>query len=109
MASYTITATADGDYRVAPVRNMRGDTCHITMYAQGTWGGGTLTWKISFDGGTTLIPMLDMTSVAVTLTSDGSFDRTLGNGNRGGVDPLIYASISGSTTPSLTIGVLDNN
>lgn len=70
----------------------------------GTWGGGTMTFQISPDGGTTKIT-LDDGSSTVSLTANRVID--IHPGSRAQNDPplLLYGTLSGSTGASLTATV----
>lgn len=79
-----------------------------TIVAQGTFGGGTVAWFFSIDQGTTLLPINDLTGVAITQTSNGGVNATFGSGSANGDAPQIYVKLTGATSPSITVAVLDN-
>ena len=88
----------------------RHDASHFiaTIMAYGTWGSGTLSFYLSPDGGTTKIPMQDFSGAQQTLTADGSFNPNLGNSS-GNNDVLsVWATLTGATTPSITVKTYDN-
>jgi hypothetical protein len=86
--------TADGQ---SAAYEMPGDVCDVDVYLADaeTWGSGTLIVQSSPDGGTTWI--------AVASASWTSGDGYLGSVRAYGRD--IRLSLSGSTTPSLTVTV----
>jgi hypothetical protein len=108
MASYTQTITADGTYKLGNV--FRGDASYYiaTVYASGTWGSGTINWKWSPDGGNTLFALKDASNNALSSTANDSYNIALGNATPAQTSPAVYAVLSGSTSPSLTVGLLDN-
>lgn len=111
MAKFTTTLAADstGKY-VCDVKKSRSYPVWMaTIGAQGTWGSGTLTWWFSIDQGTTLIAIKDVTDTAVSQTANGGVNVELGVGGTNSDNPQIWVKLAGSTTPSLTIFVFDNN
>lgn len=104
----TNTITADGTVKVGNCYK-RNELCEATIYANGTFGSGTIAWEWSVDGGTTKQPIKDMTQVAMTSTEDDSFGVKFGQANNTAKDLGIYATMSGSTTPSVTVGILTND
>jgi len=107
---HTQTITADGDYTLATVqRRAESDSYMATINAAGTWGGGTITWKISFDNGATKNIMKDESATNVTSTADDMFNCNLGNGGTNIDAPIIYASMAGSAGASVVVTLVDNN
>lgn len=102
----TTTITANGTYLVANV--LKGGDHHYlaTIFAQGTWGSGTIAWKVSFDGGTTLMDLKDTSGVSVSMTANDNVNVYLGHSTTYPIK--IYAVLSGATNPSLLVGVFDN-
>lgn len=110
MAKYTATLSA---------QNTNVYVCDITKprtlgewfanaCVTGTFGTGTVTFNISFDSGSTLIPLTqDGTATAATVTAAGSINLKCGYT---GVlaNAKLYASVGAAATPSLAITVLDN-
>lgn len=80
-----------------------------TVSAQGTFGGGTISWVQSYDAGATTFPIFDKTGVAVTSTASDSFNIDLGTMNYSQTEPRICAVMAGSTTPSVIFRITDNN
>lgn len=104
----TTTFTADASKKICDVKK-RIDTSNFlaTILAYGTWGGGTITYYLSPDNGTTKVALKDLTGVAVTSTADDNVNTNLGSSDN---SPLleIWATLAGATNPSLTINVFDN-
>lgn len=109
MSKHEVTVTADGTYKVAQAYSAtRGNMYKATVYAYDTWGGGVLDWYWSPDGGTTKISLKDLSGVAVSMTANDGINIEFGRGDRSN-DIEIYATLTGSTTPSLRLGVFDLN
>lgn len=109
-AMNTATITADGTTCLTPAIKGTSGKWEATVIAKGTWGSGTITWKVKT--GTTYIAMKDLTGVVYTSTSDDIFDISLGKANKGGsnfTDLEVCAVMAGSTSPSLTFELRDNN
>ncbi len=79
-----------------------------TINAYGTFGGGTLSYSLSTNGGTTKTQQKDLTGVAYTTTTADTINMELGVANHNGAEPILYAVLTGSTSPSITIDVEDN-
>lgn len=113
MAKYSVSITADttGTF-VCNVKKKRGlHSYKYTIMAYGsTFGSGTVAWFVSPDSGTTLIAMTDLTDTALTMTANKMFDGELGGVSSHNNDVLsIYVKMTGSTSPSVTAVVYDNN
>lgn len=111
MAKYTKTLTVDGDTAICQIDRRRADTnaWQGSIFAYGVFGSGTVAMKMSPDGGTTKIAMKDFNGTAITGTSAYAFNtQPLGNGSHLGDFITIYASLSGSTNPSITVDLFDN-
>lgn len=104
----TITKTLSANGSVCFERNTK-PTGFVPYFASigiyGTYGGGTVTVKTSFDNGTTKINSTDLTGYSpITSTSDTVFTvSNLGNG------AIICSELSGATNPSITFKYTDNN
>lgn len=112
MAKYTSTLTTAAGTEVFlcnVVRKREYDKWQATFFCQGTFGGGTVNWLISFDGGTTKMPLYDASGAAITSTTTDNFTTTLGSGTTNSDCPKIYATLSGSAGATVTIGAFDNN
>lgn len=109
MAKATQTITTNGDTLIGSLGSASEQPFAIaTLFAQGTWGGGTITWKISYDGGTTLINIKDNNGVVMTSSANDTFNISTGMTNKASDVIKIYATLSGATSPSLTVGFFDN-
>lgn len=103
--------TVDGTYPIVYVHKPRNATEWVaTINAYGTFGGGTLSYSISTDGGTTKTQMKDLTGTAYSTTTADAINVILGvpSNNVAARQTILYAVLSGSTSPSLSIDVLDN-
>lgn len=111
MAKYVATITADTtSLYVCDIKKSREYWCWFaTLVAYGTFGSGTVAWFYSLDQGTTLIPLNDLTGVAITQTANGGVNAQFGVGGTNSDNPRIYVKMTGSTSPSVTVAVLDNN
>ena len=111
MPTTTTTLTADGSVLIAYLRKARVHTQYLgTEYAYGTFGGGTLSFYLSPDGGTTKIPLtLTPGGTGVALTSDGTVVYTLGTPSTNSTQITLWATLAGSSGASITILHCDNN
>ncbi len=110
MTKYSVPITADGDYFLCDMNKKRDLTEYkYAVNAYGTWGSGTVTFKISTDGGTTKVPLKDASGNSITSTADDNFTGSWGNGAKNGDAPKMYATMAGSTGASVVIDVYDNN
>ncbi len=111
MSKYTATITADGDYFICNITKSR----HLNEYRYAanvygiSFGGGTVTLKISTDGGTTKVAMMDASGSPITSTTNDNYTGNWGNGSTNSDAPKLYATMSGSTNPSVTYDFFDNN
>lgn len=106
----TTNITADGTYQIATANTTRslGKMWEATIFATGTFGSGTVTFKMSPDGGTTKIDMTDWANTVRTLTANGYvLTGPLGVGDRNSEYITLYAVMSGSTNPAVAINVFD--
>lgn len=82
-----------------------------TLNAYGTFGSGTLSYLLSTDGGTTKTTMKDISGSAYSTTTADAVNISLGGGGNHNVtnqQTIIYAGLTGSTNPSITIDSLTN-
>ena len=85
------TLTADGS------TNPLGFKGVCSLYCAGTFGGGALTFQVSYDSGTTWLRAKDITGSALTFTSNDAIDfQSHGSA-------LMRATLAGATTPSVFI------
>lgn len=111
MSKKSINFAADGTQILTECQAPTGKLSYDYMVQSnaGGFGGGTLTLLISLDGGTTKNPMKDQSGTAYSVTAadtlTGSVPARL---NANDVRPIIYAKLTGSTNPNLTLTVVDN-
>lgn len=114
MAKYTAALTAQStSVKVCEIKEPRPlESWFANAMVSGTFGSGTVSFGISFDGGSTIYPLnQDGTSTAAGLTAIGAVNLRCGTNNRIAATtdvPYLYASIGTATNPSVTIIVLDN-
>lgn len=110
MANYrtTIAANTTGTAIVTVHKPRTLTEWFATFNAYGTFGGGTLSYAISTDGGTTKVAMKDISGSSYSATANDSVNISTGVSNHNGREPIIYAVLTGATSPSITIDVLDN-
>lgn len=108
---YTATFSADAaNSQLCMVYKPRElDSFYATVVISGGFGGGTLTLLISPDGGTTKVALSDASGTAISKTTAGTVNIRLGIGGTLTDAPIIYATLVGSTTPTLTVTLFDNN
>jgi len=111
MSKYSVTITADGDTFICDVNKKRDLVqwfAFVNVYGS-SFGGGTVTLKISTNGGTTKVAMMDASGSPITSTAADNYTINVAGGCKNDDAPKIYASMSGSTNPSVTLDLLDNN
>lgn len=109
MAKYTANLSANGDVYVCTIRRPSGGGIWSGRFlVYGTFGSGTVALKLSPDGGTTKISLKDSAG-AIAITSNDVVDMPIsGYSDKNNESLTIYASLSGATSPSITIEVWDN-
>lgn len=106
----TVNVTADGSTLLTVIkRQATSELSKLTVYATGTWGGGTLKLQWSPDGGVTKFDLKDKVYSVPTLSANGYIPGIEFTKPNMTSTVYLYAVLSGSTTPNLTIGVIDNN
>lgn len=81
-----------------------------TIYAYGTFGGGTLAFFVSPDGGTTKIALTSSPGgTGISLTANGMIGNQFGHPSTNTQTASLWATITGATSPSITVLVDDNN
>jgi len=87
-----------------------GATSYIASIAiEGTFGSGSVTLQVSFDGGTTKTNITaDGYGTIPSYTVPCVVGLTLGNGNKNSASPILYATLSGSSGASVNVTVCDN-
>jgi hypothetical protein len=110
MAKYTATFTADASLTyVCTVNKVRSLTeWFATAFIYGTFGSGTLTLHVSPDGGTTKVPLLNTSNTAISATAAAMANIMLGDGGTNSDALMIYATLAGSTNPTLVVSIFDN-
>lgn len=110
MANYRTTLIADtaGTAIVTCTKPRTLTEWMATINAYGTFGGGTLSYKISTNGGTTKVAMKDISGSSYSATADDVINVATGVANNNGKEPIIYAVLTGSTNPNIVIDVMDN-
>lgn len=91
-------------------RSHRGATPNMgTFAAYGTFGGGTVTLTVSFDGGVTYLPLQRIIGTAIIYTQDGYDNfQLMSSQNPIATEGIkIKATLTGATTPSITMRAYD--
>ncbi len=102
--------TSNGTYLLGYARKTRNLVdWRATLYAFGTFGGGAINWQWSPDGGTTKLPMNDLSGNPIVSLVNDSFNSQLCSGSHNNDQVLIYAALVSSSNPNLTVGYFDNN
>lgn len=104
----TVNITADGNYRISPIDTSPNMELLGHALLGGDFGGGSVSFSVTLDGGVTLYPLTDLTGSQPTFTASQAVPiSNLGDPEVGGVYEL-YATLSGATSPDLNITVVDN-
>ncbi len=111
MAKYSITFAADGalTYICDVIKPRELTNWRATAVFAGDDGGGTTTLHVSPDGGTTKVPLSNTSNTAVSVTAPGTANLELGIGSKNSDAMKIYATLAGSTNPTWTVSIFDNN
>lgn len=111
MSKYSVSITADttGTFVCNVVKKRGMPDYNYTIEGYGTFGSGTLAWFVSPDNGTTLIAMTDLTDVALSMTTNKMYKGSLNTGSKNTDRQSIWVKMTGSTAPSVTAAVYDNN
>jgi hypothetical protein len=81
-----------------------------TIYASGAWSGGSLAFFVSPDGGVTLIPLTSTPGgTGIALTANGMIGSQFGHPSNNTQTSTLWATITGASTPNVTVLVDDNN
>lgn len=110
MAIYTgILSAQNTSVYLCDVQKPRGaSSWFANVTATGTFGGGTVSYQISYDGGTTKSTIMqDGAATAATSTTAQTLNIRLAGEAHLASQPKLYASIATATTPSLAITVQD--
>lgn len=112
MAVTTTAITADGTVLIGTISQKHPwETSQIGVHVHGAFGGGTITFSYSLDGGTTKATIREgagTSGTQVSYTASGGFtwDSPVATG---GSPVLVYAVATGSTGPTITAYVVDQN
>lgn len=112
MAKYTTNFSVDASLtQLASVHPPRGkEQWEATVAIQGTFGGGTVTLFQSLDGGTTKIQVRDLSGTLYSTMSNDTFIWSIpGLPDSRASEIRLYATLAGSTSPNLSIIIMDNN
>lgn len=90
------------------IRTVGSDIYEATIFVTGTFGGGTVVIQASPDNGTTKVTLKDTTGTVVSVTANDVYNVRLGNANKNGDSIKLYATMSGSTSPTVSVAVFDN-
>jgi len=104
MARYIENLDADGRTGLITVVSPRsgGDSTRMSIFVQGTFGGGTAALEVSADDGTTWIPVVDDTGAAITFTANAQRNLCLVCVAENEGPPIkISIDLTGSTSPDL--------
>lgn len=101
----TVSATGN-TYLCDIVKPQKADNWLATVIATGTFGGTTLTFGVSVDGGSTVTPYSAST---YTLSAVGAFSFTPFGDSSANSNPLqLYAIATGGSGINIGVTVLDN-
>lgn len=109
MAKQVVTITATGETQIGTImRRPDALSWFGTFFAYGTFGGTTVNWQWSPDGGTTFLPLKDLGGVAVTSTSNDSFNAQFGTGKNNSDHITLWVNLVAGAGISLKVGFYDN-
>jgi hypothetical protein len=100
----TLTLTDNGTVSMKCKNNRVGASSTYTVIIYGTFGGGTITTKVSADG-VTYVNMIDDGST-VTFTSGAGENFQINSDENQPV--YLGFTLAGATAPSITIKIYDN-
>lgn len=111
MAKYTATISADGSTALCQIDRRKSDAnaWQADIFIGGTFGGGTVAIQLSPDGGTTKFAWKDWNGTAISSATAAHFTTPpAGNGTHLSDFMTVYAVMTGSTAPSVSVTVFDN-
>ena len=101
----TVSGNGNTDITWKPARKETPNRATVYVFGGGgnNFGSGTVTLRMSPDGGTTFIDMPDQTGSAITFTADGVTNFELyGNQNPIGTEEVVFRlALTGSTSPTI--------
>ena len=112
MAKTTVTFASNTTLLIQQIKkiNRELDNFTATVLAYGTFGGGTLAFYLSPDGGTTLIPLTAaIGGTGFSCTANAMFELVSGHASTNTDLFGLYATMSGATSPSVVVASYDNN
>lgn len=112
MAQHTINISSNGTFQIGTIdRNRNYHRWEATMFVDGTFGGGSLAWLWSPDKGVTKLPINDQSSTRAPIISiaNDSFLTAGQSGDKNSDKVQLYVTLTGASSPNLTIGFIDNN
>ena len=100
--------SGNGTQLIAKVRKKRDFSSWLaSVFIDGVFGGGTVTLQASPDSGTTLTNIKDKNSQSISLNSAAVVPVEFGCGSHNDDIILLYATLSGATSPTVNITVFD--
>lgn len=112
MARYTtVIISSNASAKLCNIHRRRPAYAFIaTVLVSGTFGGGTVALGVSPDNGTTIFPIKDETGNAQSVTALGAMlTKPLGDSNSNGDGLSLWVTVSGATSPNISINTFDNN
>jgi len=112
MAETLVNLTADGTTLIGSLDQLSPNIpSRVGIHAHGSFGGGTLTFQYSFDGGTTNATLKDGPGTSasdISYTAPGGFtwDSPLATG---GTAISVYAVLTGATSPDIDVRLINQN
>ena len=108
MTTQTLTITSDGS-EVLIQKYYKHNTDIIGMIeVGGSFGGGTLSFLISLSSGNVINSWKDITDQQYILTSANTVSFHIPATNPNASDIRIYYTLTGSTSPNISLTVADN-
>ena len=110
MAKYSASFTADASTYICDIHRRRdANDWFGNVLVSGTFGSGTVAIQVSPDGGTTKITLnQDGTATAASGTAAAVYNIKLGNPSKNTETYKLYATLTGSTNPAISVVVFDN-
>ena len=93
----TLTGTTDNEIVATAISPIEFAGYGVTLFAQGTFDSGAVTFQISPDNGATKYTAVDTSGTAVSFTADGYANIVVGNGAKLGDAIKIYADLAGAS------------
>ena len=103
------TITTDGTYLLFPIVRKGDYLYELFIGLSGTFASASIGISISMDGGTTKIPLPNISGTTFAATAATVFRASLPNGSTNSDMPLIYAVVTGSTGSTSVLIQAQNN